>query len=48
MVLENQCTLGCCHICFPGGCCDGKRALLVLSVDGVCEFDRDLVSGVAG
>ena len=27
---------------------DGKQALLVLSADGVCKFDRDLVSEVRG
>ena len=30
----------------PQSCCDGKQALLVLLVEGVCKFDRDLVSKV--
>ena len=37
---------GCCHICFPNSCCDGKQAQLVLSVDGVCKFDQDYVGEV--
>ena len=40
--------LGCCHVCFPKSCCDGKQALLVLLADEVCKFDRDLVSKVRG
>ena len=39
---------GCCHICFPKSCCDGKQALLVLLVSGVCKFDPDHVSEVRG
>ena len=27
----------------PKSCCDGKKALLVLLVNGVCKFDRDHV-----
>ena len=42
MVLEKQRALGGCHICFPKSCCDGKQALLVLSVNGLCKFDQDL------
>ena len=34
---------GCCYICFPNSCCDGKQARLVLLVDGVCKFDQDYV-----
>ena len=37
---------GCCHICFPNNCCDGKQAQLVLLVDGVCKFDKDYVGKV--
>ena len=39
---------GCCHVCFPKSCCDGKHALLVLSVGGVSKFDPDHVSEVRG
>ena len=37
---------GCCHICFPKSCGDGKQAQLVLLADGVCRFDRDYVGEV--
>ena len=47
MDLEKQCVLVCCQIRFPKSYCDDKQALLVLSVDGVCKFDRDLVSEVS-
>ena len=30
----------CCHICFPKSCCDGKKAQLVLLVDGVCKLEE--------
>ena len=39
---------GCCHICFPKRCCDGKQALLVLLAGGVCKFDHNYVSNVRG
>ena len=32
----------------PKSCCDGKHALLVLLVGGVCKFDLDYVSEVRG
>ena len=28
---------------YPNSCCDGKQALLVLLVDGVCKFDQNYV-----
>ena len=33
-VLGKWWVRGCCHICFPKSCCDGKQAQLVLLVDG--------------
>ena len=35
---------GCCHTCFPGGCCDGGHVLLV----GGYKFGLDYVSEVGG
>ena len=37
---------GCCHICYPNSCCDGKQAWLVLLVDGVRKFDQNYVGEV--
>ena len=39
---------GSCHTCFPKSCCDGKQALLVLLVGGVCKFNPAHVSEVRG